>query len=197
MKKAIKISALALALVFVLAFAAQADWAYKVKVKHAGGDVTPTQALRMVLKDKAHTFIVDVRTRPEYYFVGHPTMACHVPSKFWAGKMVEKKGKKEYTLKDNPNFSKDLLARFNPKTDTLIFMCRSGKRSCLGAEKAIKAGFKPEKIFNMLGGFEGDKIHCKLSAFNGQRKLGGWQNEGLPWTYSINPKLAYKGDLGK
>lgn len=197
MKKAVKISALALALVFILGFAAQAEWAYKVKAKHAGGDVTPTVALRMVLKDKAHTFIVDVRTRPEYYFVGHPTVARHIPSRFWTGAIVGKKGKKEYELKNNPNFAKDLLGRFNPKTDTLIFMCRSGKRSCYGAEKAIKAGFKPERVFNMLGGFEGDKIKCKLSAFNGQRKLGGWKNEGLPWTYSINPRLAYKPNLGK
>ena len=197
MKKAVKISVLALALVFILAFAAQANWAYKVKIKHVGGDVSPTQAMRMVLKDKGHTFIVDVRTRPEYFFVGHPTMAFHIPSKFWTGKMVEKNGKKSYELTDNPNFTKDLLARFNPKTDTLIFMCRSGKRSCLGAEKAVKAGFKPAAVFNMLGGFEGDKISCKESAFNGQRKLGGWKNEGLAWTYSINAKLAYKPDAGK
>jgi hypothetical protein len=49
----------------------------------------------------------------------------------------------------------------------------------------------------MLGGFEGDKIKCKDSAFNGQRKLGGWKNEGLPWTYHIDKKLVYKADLAQ
>ncbi len=166
-------------------------WAYKIKLDHPGNDVTPTEAMQMVLKDEKHTFIVDVRTRPEYNFVGHPSGAYHVPSKFWTGEMIEKKGKKSYKLVDNPDFSKDLLARFNPETDTLIFMCRSGKRSCQSADKALKSGFKPDKIFNMLGGFEGDKVQCKMSAFNGQRKLGGWHNEGLPWTYSIDEKLAY------
>ncbi len=166
-------------------------WAYQVKLGHPGDDVTPTEAMQLVLKDDKHTFIVDVRTRPEYNFVGHPTVAYHVPSKLWTGEMIENKGKKAYKLVDNPDFAKDLLARFNPETDTLIFMCRSGKRSCQSADKAIKAGFKPDKIFNMLGGFEGDKVHCKVSAFNGQRKLGGWKNEGLPWSYSIDSKRAY------
>ena len=166
-------------------------WIYEVKLDHPGGDVTPTEAMQMVLKDEKHTFIVDVRTRPEYNFVGHPTGAYHIPSELWTGEMIEKEGKKSYKLVDNPDFTKDLLARFNPETDILIFMCRSGKRSCQATEKAIKAGFKPEKIFNMLGGFEGDKVECQVSAFKGQRKLGGWKNEGLPWTYSIDPKRAY------
>ncbi|MBN2123764.1 MAG: sulfurtransferase [Deltaproteobacteria bacterium] len=166
-------------------------WAYSVAVGHPGGDVTPSEAMKMVMDDTAHTFIVDVRTRPEYTFVGHPAAAYHVPSKFWTGKMIEKEGKPDFELVDNPHFAKDLLARFNPETDTLIFMCRSGKRSCQGAEKAIKAGFKPDKVFNMLGGFEGDKVKCKVSAFNGLRMLGGWKNEGLPWTYHLDKKLCY------
>lgn len=166
-------------------------WAYQVQVSHGGGDVTPSESMKMVLDDKDHTFVIDVRTRPEYTYVGHPTVAYHIPSKFWTGKMVEKDGKLDYELTDNPTFEKDLLARFNPETDTLIFMCRSGKRSCQGAEKAIKAGFKPDKVFNMLGGFEGDKVNCKMSAFNGLRMLGGWKNEGLPWTYHLDKKLCY------
>jgi len=182
------IFALAAVLVLVLGSLAYAQWSYEPAIKgHVGGDATPTEALRMVLKDKEHTFIVDVRTRPEYDFLGHPTMALHVPLKFWTGKM----GPKGYALEDNPNFAKDLLARFNPKTDTLIFMCRSGHRSCLAAEAATKAGWPADKVFNMLGGFEGDKIKCELSIYDGKRVLGGWKNEGLPWTYHLDPKLVY------
>jgi hypothetical protein len=29
------------------------------------------------------------------------------------------------------------------------------------------------------------------SIFDGKRILGGWKNEGLPWTYKVDPKLAY------
>jgi hypothetical protein len=43
----------------------------------------------------------------------------------------------------------------------------------------------------MMGGFEGDKMKNEFSAFNGKRVLGGWKNEGLPWTYKVDPKFAY------
>ncbi len=58
----------------------------------------------------------------------------------------------------NSHFGKDLLSRFSPDNDTLIFMCRSGKRSCRNCKEAITAGWNPANVFNMLGGFEGDKI---------------------------------------
>jgi len=190
MRRTRTIFVLAFALVFVFAAAASADFAYKAKIKdHAGGDVTPAQALQMVIKDKDHTFIVDVRTRPEYALIGHPAMAYHVPLKLWTGKS----SKKGYEMVINTNFGKDLKARFNPQTDTLIFMCRSGQRSCLAAEAAAKAGWPADKLFNMMGGFEGGKVKCKFSAFHGQRKLGGWRNEGLPWTYKVDKKRAYLG----
>jgi rhodanese-related sulfurtransferase len=194
MKHAKKILILSIALVFVLSgLALAAGYDYKVKKEHAGKDLTPTQAHEMVAKDPAHTFIVDCRTRAEYEFIGHPDGAYNIPLKFWTGKF-DKKG---YGKSSNPNFGKELLARFNPKTDTLIFMCRSGKRSCSSCAEAIKAGFPAEKVFNMLGGFEGDKVKYKGSAYCGQRKLGGWRNEGLPWTYHMDTKLVYQPDLPK
>jgi hypothetical protein len=48
-----------------------------------------------------------------------------------------------------------------------------------------------------MGGFEGGKVKCKSSAYSGQRKLGGWRNEGLPWAYHMDKKLVYKPDLKK
>ncbi len=194
MKHAKKILILSIASVFVFSGLALAGgYDYKVKKEHAGKNLTPSQIHEMVLKDPAHTFIIDCRTRAEYQLIGHPVGAYNIPLKFWAGKL----DKKEYGTSTNPNFGKDLLARFNSKTDTLIFMCRSGKRSCSSCEEAIKAGFPAEKVFNMLGGFEGDKVKYKKSAYCGQRKLGGWRNEGLPWTYHIDKKLVYQPDLPK
>jgi len=185
-----KILILALSLCFAFAAPALAgtDYKYPVKACHDGGDITPTKAHEMVDADPAHTFIVDCRTMAEYEFVGHPVGAYNVPLKFLTNKL----GKKGYDKVNNENFGKDLLARFNPKTDTLIFMCRSGKRSCASCCEAAKVGFPAEKLFNMLGGFEGDKIKYNKSAYHGQRKLGGWRNEGLPWTYHMDPKLAYQ-----
>jgi rhodanese-related sulfurtransferase len=160
---------------------------YTAKHKdHAGSDVTPSQALKMAQTD-AHTFIVDVRTRPEYVLVGHPTMAHHIPIKFWTGKHTTK----GYGMTMNESFAQNLKSNFEPKTDTLIFMCRSGARSCAAADAAANAGWPADKIYNMLGGFEGDKVKNTDSALNGKRTMGGWKNEGLPWTYKVDDKLAY------
>jgi len=166
---------------------------YKIKAEHKGCNVTPSQAYEMVQKNTNHTFIVDVRTRAEYQLIGHPAGAYNIPYKFWNGKLGEKK----YSMTGNSNFEKDLLAKFNPATDKLIFMCRSGKRSCLSCKAAINAGWNPKNVCNVLGGFEGDKIKNKDSIYNGQRKLGGWKNEGLPLTYNIDEKLVYQADLTK
>ncbi|NWH04638.1 rhodanese-like domain-containing protein [Desulfobacter latus] len=162
--------------------------AYSIKkAGHKGGDLTPPQAYKWATED-AHVFIVDVRTRPEHVLVGHPTIAYHVPVKFWTGKHASK----GYGMKINENFSKDLKKRFNPETDTLIFMCRSGSRSCEATNlAALEAGWPTDKIYNMMGGFEGDKVKDKDSVYYGKRMLGGWKNEGLPWTYKIDSKLAY------
>ena len=153
---------------------------------HAGGDLTPAEAFKMA-KENPHAFIVDVRSRPEYVLIGHPTTAYHVPFLTWTGKHTSK----EYGMAINQQFVQDLKARFNMETDTLIFMCRSGSRSCAAAETAVKAGWPSAKIFSMLGGFEGDKNGNSDSAFHGQRTMGGWRNEGLPWTYHVEKKLAY------
>lgn len=63
------------------------------------------------------------------------------------------------------------------------------------ASSAIKAGFKEEKVFNMMGGVEGGKNKNKESSFYGQRWAGGWKQEGLPWTYSMDPKYMYQPDI--
>jgi rhodanese-related sulfurtransferase len=145
----------------------------------------------MAQKDPAHTFIVDCRTRAEYQYVGHPEGAYNIPLRFLSTKV----GEKGYLEVDNPNFGKDLLARFNPETDTLIILCRSGNRSCKACNEAIKAGFAEEKVFNMMGGFEGGKNKNKDSAYYGQRWAGGWRLEGLPWTYKMDPNLMYQPDM--
>ncbi|BBO92029.1 rhodanese-like domain-containing protein [Desulfosarcina ovata] len=168
-----------------------AGYRYEVKAEHEAGNVTPSQAYAMVKKDPQHTFIVDTRSRPEYQLIGHPVGSVNIPKKFWNSNLGEKK----YDLVDNSNFENDLLSRFNPKTDKLIFMCRSGKRSCFSCKAAIHAGWDPKQVCNMLGGFEGDKIKNADSIYDGQRKVGGWKNEGLPWTYHIDKKLVYRADL--
>ena len=180
-----------LAYLFLFSSSAFGGYQYKIKLDHKGGNVRLAQAYKMVQKDPDHTFIVDARTRAEYQLIGHPAGAYNIPIKFWTGELGEKK----YGMIDNYTFEKDLLSKFNPATDKLMFMCRSGKRSCLACIAAINAGWNPEDVCNILGGFEGDKIKDKNSIYNDQRKLGGWKNEGLPWSYHIDKKLVYKADF--
>ena len=181
--------------VFVLVFSAFAfaEFQYKGTKIHMGEDLDPVQAHEMLTKDPGHTFLVDVRTRPEYQLLGHPEGACNVPVKFW----TIKAGKKGYEMAVNPDFGKDLLARFNPKTDTLLFLCRSGSRSCISSTEAVKAGFTEDKVFNIMGGFEGGKMKYKSSACCGKRIGGSWKNEGLPWTYHMDKRLMYQPDVAE
>ena len=191
MRVSLKVFVLVIACLFVFTGAASAGYMYKKNKEHLGGDITPEEAFAMLKKDPEHTFLVDCRTQAEYQFVGHPVDSYNIPVNF----LKTKAGPKGYGETPNPDFGKELLARFNPETDTLIIFCRSGNRSCSACNEAIKAGFKEEKIFNMMGGFEGGKNKNKNSAFYGQRWGGGWRNEGLPWTYSMDANLMYKPDL--
>jgi rhodanese-related sulfurtransferase len=181
MKKVQKILVLTLVMMFVFSALALAQEVYPIKGKHKGGDVTPQE------------FIVDVRTRIEYQDIGHPNGAYNIPWKFY----TTETGKKGYKKALNKNFTQDLKSRFNPETDTLLLLCRSAARTIGASTAAVDAGFKTDKVFNVLGGFEGDKVKDKNSPFYGKRNLGGWRLEGLPWTYKMNPKLMYQPDLNK
>ncbi|HEB76834.1 MAG TPA: sulfurtransferase [Nitrospirae bacterium] len=189
-KKTFVLAALMLFVFSSFAFALNQE-VYPVKGKHKGGDVTPKEAYKMLRKDPKNTFLVDVRTRYEYQDIGHPVGAYNIPWKFYTTKV----GKKGYKKVLNKNFCKDLRARFNPETDTLLLLCRSAARTIPASTAAVDCGFKPDKVFNVLGGFEGDKVKDKNSPFYGQRMIGGWRLEGLPWTYKMDKNLMYQPDL--
>jgi len=194
MKKVLFRAIFAGVVVFITASLAYAGgYTYKANKEHLGGNITPMEAFQMIKKNSEHTFLVDCRTRAEYQYVGHPEGAYNIPIRF----LSEKAGEKGYTEIENPDFGKALLDRFNPETDTLIIFCRSGNRSCKGCNEAIKVGFKEEKVFNMMGGFEGGKNKNKDSIYYGKRWAGGWKLEGLPWTYKMDKKLMYKPDVEK
>ena len=159
----------------------------KPKVSHPGKELAPLDAFAMIKDDSPHMIIVDVRTQAEYQFVGHPEGAYLVPFQFMGKDFKEKK----YEMIKNEEFGSAIMEKFNPKTDTLFFLCRSGTRAAMALSEAVAAGWPAEKAYVILGGFQGDKMQDKNSAFYGQRVGGGWRNEGLPWTYAMNPKLIY------
>lgn len=162
---------------------------YQKAMDHKGGDVTPLQAAEMLKTDAKHTILVDIRTQYEYQDIGHPTASYNIPYKLYTNKADEK----GYKSVVNENFCQDLKARFNPATDTLILMCRSGHRSCPAATAAVDCGFT--KSYNMMGGFEGDKVKDKNSPDFGKRVQNGWRTEKLEWTYDLDKNLMYQPDL--
>jgi rhodanese-related sulfurtransferase len=123
------------------------------------GLVTPTEAWNLHRAGAAA--IVDVRTRPEYEYVGR------VPDSI----LVEWRRYDE--SRPNPGFLDELAARFG-RDATLLFLCRSAVRSHHAAAAAAAAGFG--LAFNVLEGFEGERDS------RGQRgALGGWRSARLPW----------------
>jgi len=123
------------------------------------GSVSPQDA--WTLFQAGEGVLIDVRTAEERKFVGHVPETKHVA---WMTGL---------SLSRNPRFAKELEAKAG-KGETILLLCRSGKRSAAAAEAAAKAGFT--NVFNILEGFEGDlDEQQRRGAFN------GWRHAGLPW----------------
>jgi rhodanese-related sulfurtransferase len=118
------------------------------------GAVTPREAHE--LREAGAAVIVDVRTQPEWQFVGHVPDAPLIewprggaPEQFDA-------------------FLREVQARFKPE-EKLLLLCRSGVRSHHAAELLARSGYP--NAYNVLEGFEGEQ---GLGA-------NGWRTAGLPW----------------
>ena len=138
----------------------------KPQVSYAG-DITPEQAWKLLSEDR-EAVLVDVRTEPEWRFVGVPDLGS-------LGRDVVYIEWDSADGKPNENFVTDLLERVPAGGDRpVIFLCRSGNRSISAAEAATQAGVTPS--YNVLDGFEGQ--------LDGDRHRGGngWRAIGLPWT---------------
>ena len=113
-------------------------------------------------------------------------MATNVPSKFMTYAWDEKE--KEYAMKVNPHFVKETQKRL-VKDDTILVICRSGKRSAASVNLLAKAGFT--KVYSIIDGFEGDKVKDPQSPNHGKRMKDGWRISNLPWTYDLDVNLMY------
>ena len=130
-----------------------AERANEMSLDYAGA-VTPLEAHR--LREEGRATIVDIRTPPEWKFVGH------VPD----APLVEWPRQGDRAVYEA--FVAEMRARFDPE-ENLLLICRSGVRSHYAAELLRHAGFR--NAYNVLEGFEGD---------NGAG-MNGWRAAGLPW----------------
>jgi rhodanese-related sulfurtransferase len=143
--------------------------------------VTAHEAYEMWEANRQHVNIVDVRTPEEYIFVGHAEMARNLPLLFVEYRWDVEKD--EPVVRPNPDFVSRVKELFAP-ADTLLVMCRSGGRSAVAVNALAQAGF--ERAYNVIDGFEGDKVDDPTSAYHGKRMKNGWRNSGAPWTYDCD-----------
>ena len=165
------------------------------------------EAFEKIESGEAGVYLIDVRTPAEYQLIGHPVMAYNIPSMYLSDEFVEKGGmfrgekmsKTRYQYYKNPEYLNYMKKHFKAD-DVLLIICRSGNRSVPASDFLAENGFK--KVYNVVDGFEGGKfkggssdekaLMQKFSEHYGRRGFtGGWKYYGLPWTYSMNPKLVY------
>ena len=58
-----------------------------------------------------------------------------------------------------------------------------------------KAGFM--HAYNIVNGFEGDRVDDPGSVFHGKHMRNGWKNAGLPWGYDFHPDLMWVDSEGE
>lgn len=131
------------------------------------GDLTPREAWDL-LSQKPQAVLVDVRTEPEWAFVGVPDLRpLHREARLVSWQDYP-------SMARNPRFGEGLADL--PKDAPILFLCRSGGRSRAAAIAVTALGFA--QCFNVAGGFEGDIDG------DGHRGVGGWKAAGLPWRQS-------------
>jgi rhodanese-related sulfurtransferase len=109
--------------------------------------------------------LVDVRTKMEHLFVGHPPLAIHIP---W-------KEAPDWQL--NPNFVAQVQQVITDLNTPILLLCRSGQRSLEAAVALEKVGYT--HLINIDEGFEG-----ALDQNKQRGNVNGWRFAGLPWQQS-------------
>ena len=131
-------------------------------------EVSPAEAMEILNKEK-NSVLVDVRSKVEFDYVGHPPGAISVP---WQEPPLWK------VIPDFAANVRDRLSELDlpgtPESLTILTLCRSGSRSYDAAAKLSRNGFA--RVINIAEGFEGSLDN------NRQRgNISGWRFRKLPW----------------
>jgi len=131
------------------------------------GDLSPWQAWDRLSDDPA-SVLVDVRTEPEWHFVGRPDLRqLGQEPVFLAWQLYP-------DMRPNPNFIGDLKTFGINRNTPLLLLCRSGQRSRAAAVALTAEGFTA--AYNIADGFEGPRDDA------GHRGTSvGWKALDLPW----------------
>jgi rhodanese-related sulfurtransferase len=132
--------------------------------------LVPRQAWELLVREP-DAVLVDVRTVPEWTFVGVPDL-----SSLGRGALCV-----EWQTYPTMSVNRSFVADVERATQTadrrdvpLLFICRSGVRSRSAAMAMTAAGFS--RAYNVAEGFEGD-----LDAQKHRASGKGWKAANLPW----------------
>lgn len=137
------------------------------------GELLPTDVWEELKADPSHA-LIDVRTRPEWAYVGLPDLSELGSS------VVLAEWRRFPDMSVDPAFAADLLEQFGDRIPAkLFFLCRSGVRS-LEAARAVADELGRRGVssacFNVAEGFEGD-----LDTMRHRGSRNGWKARGLAW----------------
>ena len=131
------------------------------------GDLNPTEAWKLLTENR-NAQLVDVRTRPEWMFVGLPDLTS------LGRRPVLQSWQVFPAMEIDANFTAELTDQLADKDAPLLFICRSGGRSRAAAQAMTAAGYR--RCYNVAEGFEGNP-----DAERHRGMTGGWKAAGLPW----------------
>jgi len=124
------------------------------------------------LQKQSEATLIDVRTRPEWTYVGVCDLSeiakqpAYIEWQVFPSMQVAS----DFTQ----NLHAELAARGVGLDAPLFFICRSGVRSKAAAIAMTGLGY--EQCFNIADGFEG-----QLDTEKHRGRSGGWKAAGLPW----------------
>ena len=120
------------------------------------------------LSKESSSYLVDVRTKPEWLFVGIPDLQSLQKKTICVSWHVYP------NMETNHNFESEILESGINKQDNIFLICRSGNRSFNAAAKLISRGFT--NCFNVKDGFEGE-----IGPNHQRSTINGWKFNNLPW----------------
>lgn len=131
------------------------------------GDLSPREAWQL-LESEPQAVLVDVRTKPEWQFVGVPDIST-------LGRQPAFISWQTYPdMGINAGFVEEVKRAGGSGDHPVIFICRSGGRSRSAAIALTKAG--ATRAYNLAGGFEGGHDPARHRG-----RVDGWKVAGLPW----------------
>ncbi len=154
--------------------------------------VDSKEAYEMKQKMGDQVLFIDVRDPIEIMFTGFSDVVdINIPFKI-ANKDAWNQKKPVYLMEINPDFEKNIADALADKGLTkdapIILMCRSGgTRGAPSAKQLWGKGYR--KVYVVTDGFEGGKI--KEGKQKNWRRVNGWKNSGLPWSYKLNKEKMY------